>query len=149
MFNEGLMMRILFHGTDEATAVTILHEGFQPATHFATHLEDALCYGGAYVFAVWFENGEGPTGYGWQTVHPEAVPNTKIIWLQRFESEALFENARLMDSRHEGTCSSCHNAGEYQHSRFIKDRRWKLCLPCEECHGYGDVKTAAAIRGNA
>jgi phosphodiesterase/alkaline phosphatase D-like protein len=50
-------MFIAFHGTDEASAGLILATGFKPYSYFAAHLEDALAFGGPYVFEVKFRGG--------------------------------------------------------------------------------------------
>ena len=47
---------ICYHGTNEAAADAIREEGFQADTWFATHLEDALRFGGSYIFEVDFED---------------------------------------------------------------------------------------------
>ena len=44
-----------WHGTDEEGSVSITKEGFRPDTYFANHLEDALEFGGPYVFMVKFD----------------------------------------------------------------------------------------------
>jgi len=43
---------IVYHGTDATNARRILKNGFNAGTYFAIHLEDALGYGGAWVFEV-------------------------------------------------------------------------------------------------
>ncbi len=45
---------ICYHGTNWRSAQAILREGFKPGTYFAFHLEDAVGYGGPYVFEVGF-----------------------------------------------------------------------------------------------
>jgi len=47
--------RICFHGTKRQNAYKILKTGFKKWTYFAKHLEDALGYGGKYVFEIYFE----------------------------------------------------------------------------------------------
>jgi len=49
-------MNIGFHGTNEANARKILKEGFDPDSHFAVKLEDALEFGGTWVFMVKFKS---------------------------------------------------------------------------------------------
>ena len=44
--------QIVYHGTNAVSARRIMKEGFNPATYFAIHLEDALGYGGAWIFEV-------------------------------------------------------------------------------------------------
>ncbi len=43
---------IWFHGTNYKNAVKIIKTGFKESTWFAKHLEDALIFGGRYVFEV-------------------------------------------------------------------------------------------------
>jgi len=43
---------IVYHGTNVVNARKILREGFKEGTYFAIHMEDALGYGGAYLFEV-------------------------------------------------------------------------------------------------
>lgn len=43
-------LRIVYHGTGEKQAKSILREGFRAGTWFASHLEDALEFGGVHVF---------------------------------------------------------------------------------------------------
>ena len=138
---------IAYHGTDEATAQIILMEGFKESTHFARHLEDALAFGGAYVFAVLFEDEDEWFGLGWQTVYPQSVSNEKILWLQKFEGSWLFQNYKLTaeqdrETSNYGDCQKCGGAGEYRQGGFIRDDRWRLCLACEDCRGYGDIRKA-------
>ena len=67
--------RICYHGTTAKAARKILSSGFWPYTWFASHLEDALGYGGPYVFDVAFE-GEPPD---WQFGVPEAIGPERIV----------------------------------------------------------------------
>ena len=43
---------IVFHGTNKENAISISKLGFESDTHFAIHLEDALEFGGSWVFMV-------------------------------------------------------------------------------------------------
>lgn len=85
-------IRICFHGTSKENADKILIEGFNPSTYFAKHLEDALAFGGEYVFYVRFkENGfEGPSE--WQFHLRERVLPDKIWKLIRYSKDVLLEN---------------------------------------------------------
>ena len=87
-------MRICFHGTSKENADKILVEGFNIGTYFANHLEDALAFGGEYVFFVRFEksgfrNGE-PTD--WQFHLRDRVLPDKIWKLVRYSPEELLHN---------------------------------------------------------
>ena len=72
--------RICYHGTNAKAAKLILQSGFEPFTHFASHLENALGFGGSHIFDVAFE-GEPPD---WQfmvstTIGPERIVRYRII----------------------------------------------------------------------
>ncbi len=45
-------IQIVYHGTSAVNAKRILRQGFNAGTYFAKHLEDALGYGGAWIFEV-------------------------------------------------------------------------------------------------
>jgi hypothetical protein len=77
-------MKICYHGTDEEAARSILVEGFRPDTWFAQHLEDALAYGGPWVFEVVFP--DDVQECGWQFHHLQPIPEDRIISLIHFES---------------------------------------------------------------
>jgi hypothetical protein len=78
-------INICWHGTDEETAQIILREGFKPHTHFAAHIEDALAFGGPFVFDVVFDK---PAPH-WQFRPEEAIPPSRIRCLTQFWSKTL------------------------------------------------------------
>ena len=87
MANEGL--RICFHGTDWIAAETILAQGFKCGTYFALHLEDALTFGGPYVFQANFDEGrfnnvENAEGEWWQFWIAENLGPEKIRRLDHY-----------------------------------------------------------------
>lgn len=94
-------MRIWFHGTKAAQAAKISREGFAPKTHFAAHLEDALEYGGPFVFEVALSQ-EPARKDNWQMVVTTAVPTTAMVRLTQYTAairedhperrEAIFVN---------------------------------------------------------
>ena len=49
------MVLYCYHGTNEENSKSILKDGFREGTYFAYHLEDALTFGGQYVFLVEFD----------------------------------------------------------------------------------------------
>ncbi len=50
---DPIFPKIWFHGTkDMESAKSIMHNGFKEGTWFAAHLEDAIEFGGEYVFYV-------------------------------------------------------------------------------------------------
>ena len=87
-------IRICFHGTSKENAEKILVEGFNVGTFFADHLEDALAFGGEYVFFVRFEE----SGFNidsvieWQFHLRDRVLPDKIWKLIRYSKEVMSEN---------------------------------------------------------
>ena len=71
---------ICYHGTNREAARSILKEGFWPDTWFATRREDALTFGGPYIFEVDFE--DDPILKEWQFHHPAPIPADRIVALQ-------------------------------------------------------------------
>ncbi len=86
---------ICFHGTDRARANDITDNGFKKGTYFAKHLEDALEFGGSWVFQVCFEEAKIPPGC-WQFQIVNSKPETDIVGLTHYvEIEKVFENSDL------------------------------------------------------
>ncbi len=48
-------MKLCFHGTRKENVKSILEIGFNVGTYFAYHLEDAIEFGGEYIFMVEFD----------------------------------------------------------------------------------------------
>lgn len=92
-------MLICFHGTDRATAERISTAGFQIGTYFARHLEDALGFGGAYVFFVRFEEDEfnNLEEDWWQFHLAEPISPEKIWKLMYYSPKMLFENPAVVE----------------------------------------------------
>ena len=72
----------------------IRENGFNEETYFAKHLEDALEYGGAWVFEVCIDLDRLPPGC-WQFKCAERTPETDIVALTHYVTEKLFENEDL------------------------------------------------------
>lgn len=72
---------ICYHGTTEENARCVLQEGFHADTWFARHLEDALEFGGEYVFSVEFDVELIPDD--WQFHVLSRVPVEKIQRCQK------------------------------------------------------------------
>lgn len=87
-------MCICYHGTDAAAADVIREEGFRQYTYFARHLEDAIGFGGEYVFEVAFYEGD-IEDFGWQFTASEHVPADRIVRLNSYEVTQFFENEAL------------------------------------------------------
>jgi hypothetical protein len=90
--NEQL--KIWYHGTTEDAARSILREGFRAGTYFAEHLEDAVWFGGGFVFEVAFP-ATWTSEAGWQMTVAERFSPDRIVGLWRFTPEQLHENAAL------------------------------------------------------
>lgn len=89
-------IRICFHGTTKENADKILIEGFNVGTYFANHLEDALAFGGEYVFFVKFKE-SGFDGPGdWQFHLRNHLLPDKIWKLIQYSPKLLLETG-IMD----------------------------------------------------
>jgi hypothetical protein len=77
---------VCWHGTNKKAAKKISKDGFRPDTHFAAHLEDALAFGGPYVFEVWFD----AEPHNWQFMNKDWIKPDRIKSLTYFESLCLF-----------------------------------------------------------
>lgn len=91
--------RIYWHGTNRKNANKILKDGyFKKGTWFAHHLEDALEFGGNYVFAVLisFEKKKhSPKFLSWQKCCANKISTDKVLWLEHFQSQRSYENKEL------------------------------------------------------
>lgn len=88
---------ICFHGTDGGDAAHIMTEGFGEGTFFAKHLEDALEFGGMWVFQVCFDD-ELPPGC-WQFRITERKSHTDIVALIHYaEIQEIYNNSDLRES---------------------------------------------------
>ena len=86
-------MSICFHGTDLVASLAILKSGeFAIETWFAQHLEDALEFGGPYVFGVAFDD----SPQDWQfKAGPIALSN--VVFLRHYTVNELTENPILRE----------------------------------------------------
>ena len=153
--------RLWYHGTSRENADKILVEGFREGTYFAQNVDDALCMGGAYVFAVSFSSSQTSSCWQWGT--PSAIPSERIHSLRRFEVELLQFNpdeARKLEhasfihwykevaGRDVQTCSTCDGDGEMG---IVHDGRGLLpcgspeaaqeddTIVCPDCRGHGVI----------
>ena len=86
--------RIWWHGTTKKNADNILKDGkFKKDTWFAKHLEDALKFGGKYIFAVLIEVDKAPLG--WQIHLSNKLSTDKVLFLDKFGSKRLIKNKIL------------------------------------------------------
>ena len=69
-----------------------MENGFKPWTWYAAHLEDALGYGGSYLFEV-----AVPKCFGrkWQVHYSKAIPASRIVSLTIFSAEECWNNPLL------------------------------------------------------
>lgn len=72
------MQRVWFHGTNKNNIDKIRKNGFKIGTYFARHMEDAVKFGGPYVFSV---NAvfKPRRRNNWQVTCANAIPRTSII----------------------------------------------------------------------
>lgn len=85
-------MLYCFHGTNEKNAKLILENGFRPGTYFAYHLENALAFGGRYVFMVEFDENKFSDNNNehWQFWIINTIAPDKIKTLTKYEEEIIF-----------------------------------------------------------
>jgi len=94
-----MAMQIVYHGTDKATARKILKDGFKPGTYFATHLEDAIGFGGTHIFEVAVESVKIPKASDWQFIASDRVPPSQIVELKHYpKAKAIVQNKALGDA---------------------------------------------------
>jgi len=91
--------RIYWHGTTSKKKVkSILRNGFNEGTWFANHLEDALEFGGKYVFAVvlkWKKN-EKRKYLSWQRCSVDRISPNHILWVEEFAVKRTNQNKKLI-----------------------------------------------------
>ena len=133
---------IWYHGTDKETAERHLKKGFPEGTFFAKHLEDALEFGGDYIFWIFFK--ENPTDY-WEYVCNEIITPDKILMLIKIDFKKLFYSKdvdtqisqkfiRKMSGKE--PCKDCDGRGQNENYEFLT-RGDKQSTMCETCKGRG------------
>ncbi len=86
---------IVYHGTSMANSRRISKEGFKIGTYFAKHLEDAIGYGGLYIFEVAYPTHLIPK-QNWQYITSEDVLPEFIIRLTKYNlSKIVYDNMVL------------------------------------------------------
>ena len=78
--------QIWFHGTSSENVLSILEEGFHEGTWFARHLEDALGFGGEFVFFVNVKF----RSRKWQVLCANAIPKTAIKRVIKYNREIIW-----------------------------------------------------------
>jgi hypothetical protein len=69
-----------FHGTNKENALKIIKSGFAPYTHFSRNLQDALEFGGSWVFMVKFQR----VPDNWQFLNKKLIPINRIVRLTQY-----------------------------------------------------------------
>lgn len=88
-------MQIVYHGTNKTAAFKILKNGFKEGTYFAVHLEDAIGYGGLYVFEVVFPSSLIQKGQ-WQICTFNPLQPESIVRMTKFnKSDSIIDNNLL------------------------------------------------------
>lgn len=116
-------MVILFHGTSEANSKEIFLSGFKEGTYFAKHLEDAIEYGGPYVFWVFFEHLDQKK-LGWEYIIDTPVQPDKIVKMIVYSKEISYNNEDLQ---------------YYMRKVAIKEQHGIQADICEPCKGRGQL----------
>jgi len=87
------MKKIVYHGTNEKAAEQIKSQGFKAWSWFATHLEDAIAFGGEYIFSVAYED----PPVNWQFMSPYGILPDRIVSLSKIDKAVLHENKELRE----------------------------------------------------
>ena len=97
--------RIVFHGTDKKNAEAILENGFKKDTYFALHLEDALEFGGQYIFSVVLKCGDE----NWQPRLGRRIHKNKISRLIKINPKIVYERdvSRYFPKTEKYPCPNC------------------------------------------
>lgn len=92
---------IVYHGTTRQNATKIKQNGFKPHTWFAKHLEDAVFYGGEYIFEAVFPVNALPDSFleveGFQFFTRAWVSPKLIVGHYRLQSTKFYDNAELRE----------------------------------------------------
>lgn len=86
---------IVYHGTNQVNARKILKDGFKKDTYFALHLEDAIGYGGLYVFEVAYPLGRIPEGC-WQFMCDVLVIPKSIVRLTKYNRSKVIRDNMVL-----------------------------------------------------
>ena len=88
-------LKIYYHGTTYENSKNILNNGFNEGTYFAVHLEDAIGYGGCYVFEVALEEISDDC---WQFISTHVIPASRIVRLTEYmPSKILYDSSVLRE----------------------------------------------------
>jgi len=87
-------MRIWFHGTDRFASQAISEQGFRAGSWFAKSLQDAIEFGGEYVFEVALDYRPIHDG-NWQMCISDEVPASAIVALIRYKITKLMDRPEM------------------------------------------------------
>lgn len=99
---------ICYHGTNKENMESIRENGFNPWTYFGKHLEEAVWYGGEYIFEVLFSEDDHhlPDFWKdpdkWQFICHERVLPDKIVGIHHILRKELYNNSELRKQIEEG-----------------------------------------------
>src|SRR5271156_7169779 len=114
-------MQIWYHGTQADAALIILRDGFLVGTYFARNLQDALAFGGPYVFEVALDPAKFNNNPSWQLRTLEFISKYKIIALTIFNKSIVYDNPTLrlevFESNEDGSIDGF--AGK------VEEHRWR------------------------
>ena len=80
--------RYSYHGTTKEKAEKIMRTGVRKNTWFALHLEDAIEFGGEYVFRVGFN--DVVSQYYWQFKNNGEIPiSDRVISLKKYDIKTV------------------------------------------------------------
>lgn len=99
-------MQICYHGTSEENANSIQKNGFNHGSWFAKNLQDALAFGGSYIFEVAFEK---PLPDHWQFHAEIVIPPERIVSQKVYTQKLIFENSELRNKVFESNLGTDEN----------------------------------------
>lgn len=128
-------LQIVYHGTSYKSSKSILKEGFREGTYFAKYLEDALGYGGKYIFEVAYQYNKIPKK-NWQFICEEKISPEFIVRLTKYEPSKIIKDDKILRVK---ICMSNMTDAEreymFNNMKNNKDRYTK-----EELIAYGLLK---------
>lgn len=85
---------VLYHGTKfKYNAFKILKEGFKEWSYFSSNLNNAVGFGGKYVFEVVFLKSDLPDY--WQVRCENRIPPERIVRMSKYKSQEIIKNKTL------------------------------------------------------
>lgn len=97
-----------YHGTSKSNAKSILKHGLEPYSYLATHLEDALYFGGPYIFEIVFKASDlevqchclnecNLIHQNWQFRVKDGVPKDRIARHYYLKRDKVFKDKKLCE----------------------------------------------------